>query len=561
MTRRGVGSRSSSSYCNHRVFVTRFYKSFRFRFRVAIATVILAVCCAIAIPIAIIVGSPNPLQLETPLSLRSFSFAEGFLLVRNYDGNCRGIASFCRIRSNQNPKHHLATIFRLRSYTPQSQQNQKSLSDTNDDCYTKSHSLTVCLVPPPPQWSSSISSETNHTSSARFNKNENKGDEAPKNWNSLGDNVGDDSVWNAVTNMRFLLRDPGFFRWPPHINLLYPFVQEPKICCALSDDGGDGGDSAAPIPTSILAKLRRAAERVEPFWISLDLTNASNSSSNSSSNGFGTFGGPSRGVLWVYPKSFRNNTKPTATETTILGEQNEKENEPILELQSMLEAEFPMCSESLKQRSFLPHMTLSSKFGSLGDARAAANGLDGSMASSTQFKSTPLSFWCREIYLLERSGDNGQFQRKATIILGNTTRHFRAGETEASSHHHGFVDSDSVCLHDPPLQFPGMPVFEENWVRVELEAFKARRRKNHKNRRGGKHTRKSYRARRKERRAEAASVSASGMSERMSYSNTTAERSSQSPPLLRHDTPEEIARKRAERKAIREGTNYSCTHG
>jgi len=52
----------------------------------------------------------------------------------------------------------------------------------------KSHCITICMVPPP-------------TSK---------------------------STWTQLTSARRKYRDPGFYRWPPHANLLYPFV-EPVI--------------------------------------------------------------------------------------------------------------------------------------------------------------------------------------------------------------------------------------------------------------------------------------------------------------------------------------------
>ena len=73
---------------------------------------------------------------------------------------------------------------------------------------------------------------------------------------------------------------------------------------------------------------------------------------------------------------------------------NENDAEPIVQLQSLLEAEFPMCSESLKDRNFLPHMTLSSKFDSLEDAKAAKATLTAALKAQLELANTTrFQFW------------------------------------------------------------------------------------------------------------------------------------------------------------------------
>ncbi|VEU35640.1 unnamed protein product [Pseudo-nitzschia multistriata] len=324
----------------------------------------------------------------------------------------------------------------------------RAADGTRATAYKKRHSRSVCLLPPSP----------------------------------LAGGGGDacaSAAWEAVREVRLALRDPGFFRWPPHVNLLYPFVEE-------ADNNDDDG--------SLLAKLRRAALGVEPFWVSLDLGNLE------------TFGDDTRGVLWADPKSHRGD-RPGATQA------------PIEELQALLEREFPMCSESLKERTFVPHMTMSAKFGSLGDAKAAAACLDARRRGET---TRVVSFRCEEFYLLERESDDAQFLKKATIALGR-------GAT-----------GSGVRLHDPPEVIGGMPPSEEGWVRTETEGFRARRRKNQAHRkRGGGRTRPGYRARRRQKLA-------------AKHSGAPARDARRRDPPLRHDTDEEVARKRAERRARRE---------
>jgi hypothetical protein len=93
----------------------------------------------------------------------------------------------------------------------------------------KHHTITVCMVPPPSA----------------------------------------ESVWSDVTKARTQLRDPGLFRWPPHVNILYPFIKINNAESMVNDE--------------IVCKLRNATKQCQPFRVSLDT--------------LGTFGGKNRGVL------------------------------------------------------------------------------------------------------------------------------------------------------------------------------------------------------------------------------------------------------------------------
>ena len=57
--------------------------------------------------------------------------------------------------------------------------------------------------------------------------------------------------WPPIQQTRTSLQDKGIYRWPPHINLLYPFVPF------------DAFDEAASL-------LGAALEQVEPFDVTLD---------------------------------------------------------------------------------------------------------------------------------------------------------------------------------------------------------------------------------------------------------------------------------------------------
>lgn len=255
-------------------------------------------------------------------------------------------------------------------------------------------------------------------------------------------------VWTTVSDMRRKLKDPGYFRWPPHANLLYPFLEI----------------SQERVP-ELVEQLHSATRRCPPFWSCL--------------NRFGTFGGKQRGVLWLYPDS-RN-------------DDGDGDNDaPLTMLHQKLEEAFPMCKDQTKLGEFNPHMTLS-HFSNLTHALEAQSQLESEYPAS---RLLDLTFLIDRIYLLERQGDSGQFLRVAEIGLG---------------------DDSTVRVLDPPQAFPDMPTTEEDWVYEERMKLKARRNKNGGRSRGGGRGRR---------------------------------RRSREPRIP--DTPEEIARKRAERKAKRE---------
>jgi len=215
-------------------------------------------------------------------------------------------------------------------------------------------------------------------------------------------------VWDQVTKLRTELCDPGLFRWPPHANLLYPFAN-------VRDKDGH-------VDRDIIERLETACRQCEPFRVSLDR--------------MGTFGGAKRGVLWLYPTSKRNDKQ-----------KEEEEEEPLLKLQSALEEQFPICTDQRKVGGvYNPHITVS-HFVDLAAALKA-------QSESEEWWPRDLEFDVQEIYLLERKGDKGQFERLASIELGST---------------------GSGTVHESPLRFAPMPEIEVDWVREERMKLKARR--------------------------------------------------------------------------------------
>ena len=305
-----------------------------------------------------------------------------------------------------------------------------------------------------------------------------------------------EKVWEALTDARTTLKDPGLYRWPPHANLLYPFYE-------INKENQD----------EILSAIQLALEQIEPFQITLDR--------------FGTFGGSNRGVLWLYPRSTvtqqtndtnedNNTTKDESdqeTTTTIL------KQEPLIQLQSLLETHTSTLVEGEEEeddddnqakkgtknrRAFAPHMTLS-HFINLQDAKEAQIQMEQSWK--------PISFFVSHIYYLQRiGGDDGQFHIMAKLPLG---KHNQSKKNTNNK------NKNTIELYSSsPQRFPAMPLVEEDWVREERMKLKKRR--------NGKQRRRTK--------------SNHGQNSKTSKSNDRG-------PSKSTDTPEQIAAKRAARAA------------
>jgi 2'-5' RNA ligase len=264
--------------------------------------------------------------------------------------------------------------------------------------FSKVHHVTVCMVPPPE------------------------------------DNA---YLWEILSAMRRQMKDPGYFRWPPHVNLLYPFLklQRPR------EDGEISGDDSTMSLQEILLRLEAATQKVPAFPVRLHT--------------FGTFGGKQRGVLWLHPYS------------TVVAENNESDDsrqssklDPLIKLQKHMKEAFPMCNDQSKTGTFVPHMTIS-HFPNLDDALEAQKDLEASFPNRDD-----LEFLLDRVYLLERKGDGGQFLKVAEIPLGEPSNDRT-------------VDTRSF---DPPEPFLGMPSTEEDWVHTARMDMKRRRNKNQRRR-------------------------------------------------------------------------------
>ena len=173
-----------------------------------------------------------------------------------------------------------------------------------------------------------------------------------------------DDAWTTIQNARRSLGDRGLFRWPPHINLLYPFVPPDRYPDALP-------------------RISAALRNIEPFELSLDA--------------LGCFGGRQRGVLYVYASAPESLAR-------------------LRQLQGALEAAMPMCDDQRKAgggNEFVPHMTICHYA-----SRAEAEEAKAQLEASAEWRPTTFRVADAAVHVMLRQGDSGQFERCATVALG-----------------------------------------------------------------------------------------------------------------------------------------------
>ena len=201
-----------------------------------------------------------------------------------------------------------------------------------------------------------------------------------------------------------------------------------------ADHGSDNNntENAATVDAAILQGLENACRACR---VSIDR--------------YGTFGGNHRGILSLYPAWYR--------QLPILGtnDKNDQVVGPLIPLQGLLEQHFPDCSDQRKGGGvYNPHMTVSHFI----DLPAAFVGKPQKKLGGQQRHclGVPLG----EIYISQRTGDNGQIERLVWERL---------------------VKRQCTSL---PLNYVHMPIEEGDWVRDERMQLKSRRNGANKRRNG-----------------------------------------------------------------------------
>jgi 2'-5' RNA ligase len=171
--------------------------------------------------------------------------------------------------------------------------------------------------------------------------------------------------------------DKHFARWPPHINLLYPFLASP------SENRQEHAD-AVQLKEEVRMRIQKVVTSIEPFHVSLIADPP------------GTFSHSKRSkTVWLGPST-----------------------QQIQELQAALQAEFAECDAD--QRPFTPHLSV----GQANSDDAAQKLREETTSTVAEFgsksggASTSLHWPIDKVYVIERKGFHGRFKVVGSIDLG-----------------------------------------------------------------------------------------------------------------------------------------------
>ena len=237
------------------------------------------------------------------------------------------------------------------------------------------------------------------------------------------------SVWPAIQDIR-CVRDKSYLRWMPHVNVLYPFLED--------DEEGTNFAEAAKVASGALTDIH-------PFQCAL--------------NDFKFFKHRNSTTVWLRPsevvgESIKSIAKVDSTGDNITGEEKEIPMcSNLITSQKKLEAAFPLAND-LSQISidgFTPHISV----GQWPDAVTAA-------AACANLHSTwkGLEFEVDAFYLISRSknGDDA-FRVKAKIPLSGGDVEFLTDDgVDECVTEYSVDDTRDTCWwrepyapHTPPL--------------------------------------------------------------------------------------------------------------
>jgi hypothetical protein len=178
------------------------------------------------------------------------------------------------------------------------------------------------------------------------------------------------------------VHDKHFARWPPHINLIYPFLASPS-----EDAGQQGHGHGKPEPPrlkqDIRLRIQKAVKHVPPFRVAL------------SADPPGIFSHSKRSkTVWLGPS-------PGAVE----------------HLQAALQAEFSECDSD--SRPFTPHLSVGQAHSDV-EAQKLGAELKRSISehlSGAGENEDHLSWYVDRVYVIERKGYHGRFEIVDAIEL------------------------------------------------------------------------------------------------------------------------------------------------
>lgn len=186
------------------------------------------------------------------------------------------------------------------------------------------------------------------------------------------------SITTPIETVR-RVHDKHFARWPPHINLIYPFLASPSTMNV------EGNPSSPQLEEDISLRIHKAVKQLEPFHVSLSADPPSRFSHSKRSK-----------TVWLGPSTDR-----------------------VQQLQAALQAEFAECNAD--QRPYTPHLSVGQADSDTG-AQKLGDEIKDSIIDFNRDReeSTPIALdWhIDKVYVIERKGFNDRFKVVGTIELG-----------------------------------------------------------------------------------------------------------------------------------------------
>ncbi|KAF2247105.1 hypothetical protein BU26DRAFT_596879 [Trematosphaeria pertusa] len=178
------------------------------------------------------------------------------------------------------------------------------------------------------------------------------------------------------------VHDRHFARWPPHINLIYPFLASPSEV----EDAQQGDHPLPPhLKEGILLRVQKAVKEINPFHMSL-LADSPGAFSHSKRSK----------TVWLDPSS-----------------------DSVSQLQAALQAEFAECDAN--GRPFTPHLSVGQANSDAG-ARKLGEEIKTSISEFLGNHPTDqpiaLGWYVDTVYVLERKGFHDRFKILGAVELG-----------------------------------------------------------------------------------------------------------------------------------------------
>lgn len=168
-----------------------------------------------------------------------------------------------------------------------------------------------------------------------------------------------EEIWEQIQRARMEAQDAGMFRWPPHMNILYPFFEVDKF------------KYAAPL-------LAEATAKFEPFTVTLQ--------------NFRKFERKRQTTLWLEP-------------TVIIDDRHDNEN-IFQSLHTALRDSLPLKQQ--RRGPFTAHLTVS-QFDTVEEANA--------MIEQLEQWWEPVTFAVTELHMISRKGPRAQFELQYRLPL------------------------------------------------------------------------------------------------------------------------------------------------